>query len=308
MKGYRGLLIVFLFIISFVFLGCDQIPFLQPKSKKSSKAKPPAGANVVAVIGDYYVTSQDLNKEVENYNARVAAQGMAQNKIDSKDKKIAYLRNEISRKYMLYQEALDRGLDKSDEVERELKAAKIDLLVGILLRDELNKIDVSSKEIEDFYNKNKDQLKDPEQRKILEIVSPTEGDAKNVYIELLKGGDFAALAKQYSKGPTASNGGDLGMIGIDPDPAKRIRFDKFYEVAFAPTLDAGGISNIFKGPNGYYIVKVEKIKKSEAKPLTELWDNIKGWLLFEKQQSTITELANKVAGETKVEIYENKVE
>jgi parvulin-like peptidyl-prolyl isomerase len=96
-------------------------------------------------------------------------------------------------------------------------------------------------------------------------------------------------------------------MALELDPQKRIRFDKFYEVAFSPSLEAGGISSIFKGPEGYYIIKLESIKKSEPKALADIWDNIKSWLLFEKQQKAIAELANKLQGETKVEIYEEKV-
>lgn len=306
MHKYKNLLAVL--FIAFAFLGCENIPFLQTKPKKTTQAKPPVGKDVVAIIGDFYITATDLNKEIENYNAQVTAQGMLANKIDSRDKKLAYLRNEVVRKYMLYREALDRGLDKNGDILRELEYTKINLLVTELVRAELTKIEVSSKEIEDFYEQNKELLQEPEQRKILEILTPTEDEAKQVYIELLKGTDFATLAKQYSKSPTASGGGDVGFIALELDPQKRVRFDKFYEVAFSRSLEAGGTSSIFKGPEGYYIIKLENIKKSEAKSLSELWDNIKSWLLFEKQQKALSDLANKLAGEIKVQIYEEKVE
>jgi parvulin-like peptidyl-prolyl isomerase len=306
-KKLSALFLIFLLLI--VLSGCDYLPFFKTKPQKPvAGSLPPVGVIVVAKVGNFYVTGDDLNKEVEAYNTLVNAQGMVQNKVDTRDKKIAYLRNEMVRKYILYQESLDRGLDKKEDIVRALENAKISLLVSELLREETEKVNVASKEIEDFYNQNKELLREPEQRKIFEIVTPTEVDAKQVYIELLKGGDFATLAKQYSKALTAESGGDLGFLTLEPDPKKRIRFDKFYEVAFAPTLEAGGISSIFKGTDGYYIIKLESIKKTEAKSLSELWDNIKQWLLFEKQQKAIAELADKLSGETKIEIYEGKVE
>lgn len=292
----------------FISLGCENFPFFKTKQKKPAEAKPPIGANVVAKVGTFYITSDDLDKEVESFNSLVAAQGMPQNKIDSRDKKIDYLRNEVVRKYILYQEALDRGLDKKEDIAKALENAKISLLVTELLRLEIEKIDVTSKEIEDFYNQNKDALREPEQRRIFEIVTPSEDEAKQVYIQLLQGTNFASLAKERSKAASASKGGDLGFIALDPDPAKRIRFDKFYEVAFSPSLETGSISSIFKGPEGYYIIKLDSVKKSEAKSLSELWDNIKSWILFEKQQKAIADLASKLSGETKIEIYEGKVE
>lgn len=305
----KARILIAVICVGLLSIGCDKIPILAKKALKSeTKNMTPVSGKIVATIGNFNISAEDLNKEVDDYNKILEANRMASGKIDTKEKKLTYLRNELIRKYMLYQEALDRGMDKNEEINRILEKEKVDLLVAELVRTELKKIEVSSKEIEDFYSENKELLKEPEQRKILEIVTETEDQAKQVYIELLKGTDFGALARQYSKAPTAANGGDVGFLALDPDPKKRTKFDKFYEAGFAPSLEAGGISNIFKGPDGFYIIKLDSIKKSETKSLSELWDNIKSWLLFEKQQKAIKDLADKLAGETKVQVYEEKVE
>lgn len=308
MYKMKNLLVILLAL--FLFSACDKLPFMGKPAPdmKPPAQKPPAGETVVATVGNFYITASDLNKEVDNFNALVTAQNLDKNKIDTRDKKVKYLRDEIMRKYILYQEALDRGLDKKPEVAKELEAVKMNLLVGELLNKEFEKIDVSNKEIDDFYNQNKELLKEPEQRRISEIVTPTEDEAKQVYIELLKGADFASLARQYSKSKTASAGGNVGLVAYESNPDKQTRPEKFYEVAFSPSLDAGSTSSIFKTAQGFYIIKVDSIKKSEPKPLSELKDSIKSWLLFEKQQKAIAELAGKLAGETKITIYEEKVQ
>ena len=293
---------------AFLFLGCDNLNFLLPQPKKPAVSKPAVGQIVVAKVGSLYITADDLNREVDTYNELVTQQGVAQNKIDSRDKKINHLKNEVVRKYILYQEALDRGIDKNEEIAKILDTTKMNLLVARLVRDEMQKIEVSDKEIEDFYNQNKEALREPEQRKISEILTNSEDEARQANIELLKGADFATVARQYSKAASASKGGDLGFVPLEFQPDKRIKFDKFYEVAFSPSLERGDLSNIFKGPDGYYIVKVVDIKQAQAKPLSELSDNIKNWLLFQKQEKAIADLASKLLGETKIEIYEGKVE
>ena len=308
MKQYKNLLVA-LFVL-FLLAGCENLPFFKSQSAAKpalAAARMPAGV-VVAKVGNFYITQDELNKEVEAFNNLVTSQGVAQDKIDTRDKKITYLRNELVRKYMLYQEALDRGMDKKEDMMKAIENAKISLLVSELVRQELEKIEVASKEIEDFYNQNKDALREPEQRKISEIVTKTEDEAKQAYIELLKGTDFATMAKQYSKGSTAAGGGDVGFLALEADAKKRIRPDKFYEVAFGSTLEAGGISSIFKAGDSYYIIKLESVKKSEAKPLSEVWDGIKSLLLYRKQNDAIAQLATRLSGETKVEIYEAKVE
>jgi len=64
------------------------------------------------------------------------------------------------------------------------------------------------------------------------------------------GADFAALARQYSDGPTAQNGGDLGTFGRGKmAPA-------FEEAAFK--LEVGQISDIVETPFGFHIIKRTK--------------------------------------------------
>jgi len=56
------------------------------------------------------------------------------------------------------------------------------------------------------------------------------------------------VAKQYSKGPAAEEGGDLGYMGVDelaPGIARGIR-----------NLKSDQISDLVQGPGGYYILKV----------------------------------------------------
>lgn len=305
----RANIFILTLVAGFLFLGCDNLPFLSAGPKKSAVPKPPIGATVVARVGSFYITAEDLDREVQANNALADQQGVPQLKIDTREKKLTYLRDRVVQRYMLYQEAIDRGLDKNEDVARTLEYAKMDLLVRQLMAEELQKIEVTDDEARDFYNKNKEALKEPEQRKILEIVTGTEDEAKQASIELLKGTDFTAVAKQFSKADTASKGGDLGFIIINPDPKQRIRFDKFYEVAFSPSLDAGQISSIFKGPDGkYYIVKVDSIKQSQVRPLTEMKDMIKNYLLTQKQNQVLTDLANRLAGQIKIEVYEGKVD
>lgn len=306
MRKFSNLFI--LFGIIFLFLGCEQLGLLGMKPKKAVP-KPPVGAIVVAMVGDLYITSDDLDKEIEAYNAEMTQKGTPKEKIDTRDKKIAYLRDQLVYRYMLYQDALDRNIDKNPDIERALEYAKMQLLVSKVLSDELQKIEVSDRDVEDFYNQNKEALKEPEQRRISEIAANTEDEARQANIELLRGTDFATVAKQYSKSDSANRGGDLGYLYIDPDPKKRIRFDNFYERAFSPSLGKGEISSIFKGPDGkYYIVKVEDIKKAQTKPLSELKDDIKNYLAREKTNNVMKELADRLKGQIKIEVYEGKVD
>jgi peptidyl-prolyl cis-trans isomerase C len=200
MRKYGNLILIFAAI--FLFLGCENFDFLSLKPKRVA-SRPPAGATVVAKVGDLYITSQDLDKEVEAFNAKMDQEGSPKDKIDTRDKKISFLREQLVYRYMLYQEALDKGIDRDPDIERALEYTKMQLLVSKVLSEELQKIDVSDTEVADFYNKNKEALREPEQRKISEIVTNTEDEAKQAYAQYLTSNDFSGAAKQFSKASSA---------------------------------------------------------------------------------------------------------
>ena len=239
-------------------------------------------------------------KEIEEYNTNVPAD-RPELKIDNKEEKINYLRNEVIRRLLIYQNALDKGLDRSEEVQQAIEKDKRGLLVVQNIKELTKNIDVSSKEVEDYYNTYKEQLKEPEERQVSEIVVGSEQDAKEILIQLLQGGDFAALAKSNSKSSSAKDGGDLGFI---PRGKKSPQFDA---AAFSDSLEAGKTSNIFKTPDGYCIVKLESKRGGKQKPLSEMWDDIKRGLVFLKQQQVIEDLTGKLSSDAKIEVFEGEI-
>jgi len=288
--------------------GCDNLNFLKAKVGNTAKAGVSAPASpaavvrgpVVARVNNMPITLEDLNQDVEAYNSIVSTE-KPEAKISTRDQKINYLRNEMIRRALLSQEAMARGLDRKEEVLRVLEKTKQDLLIMELVRQEADKIEVSSKEIEEYYNTYKEQLKEPEERQVCEIVVSSEQEAKGILIRLLQGEDFATLAKEMSKTPSAKEGGDLGFIQKGKQPPS------FEAVAFSDTLEVGKISNIFKGPDGYSILKLEAKRGGKQKSLSELWDDIKRGLVFLKQQQRIEELIGKLSRDAKLEVYEGEV-
>jgi len=290
-----------LFLLSLV-TGCDKIDFFKPKDLGKPGASPTSQVKgtIVAKVNNIPITLEELNKDIENYNAMVPAD-KPEEKITTLDRKVNYLKNDMVRRVLLYQLGLARGIDKKEEVVKALERTKQDLLVIELLRQEAEKVDISSKEIEDYYNTYKDELKEPEERKIREVVVPSEQEAKEILIQLLQGADFATLARDRSKSASAKDGGDLGFMG------KNKKFAQFDTVAFSESLDVGKISNIFQGPEGYYILKIEAKRGGKEKSLTEMWDDIKRGLTFLKQQRVIKDLMDKLSSEAKLEFYESQI-
>jgi peptidyl-prolyl cis-trans isomerase SurA len=87
---------------------------------------------------------------------------------------------------------------------------------------------------------------------------PEEAEKTGLEIlEKLKGGaDFQSMAKQYSKGSTAQDGGDVGYLAADeiaPFIAQGIR-----------NLRKDQVSGLVQGPGGYYIIKIFDIASKQV--------------------------------------------
>jgi peptidyl-prolyl cis-trans isomerase SurA len=89
---------------------------------------------------------------------------------------------------------------------------------------------------------------------------------EEILAKLKNGEDFAALSKQFSQGPGADEGGDLGSFKtsqLDPELRKAVSGVK-----------EGGVTNLIIKPNGIQILKVIKRQKAEAHPLEEVREDI----------------------------------
>lgn len=79
--------------------------------------------------------------------------------------------------------------------------------------------------------------------------------AQAAYLKIRNGVDFAAVAAEYSNAPDARQGGGLGWRKGSDLP--KLFIDK------ASKLRIGDISEVFKSPNGFHILKVNDRRGSE---------------------------------------------
>lgn len=292
----------------FIFTsGCDKIQKLglspAPASPKGSAGQemPVVKGTIVAKVNNLPITLEELNLEVEAYNSMVPEE-RAEARITTRDQKIAYLKEQMVRALLMYQSALDKRLDASEDVQRYLERAKRELLVMELYRQEVGTMDATSAEIEEYYNVYKDRLKQPEERKLREIIVPSEAEAKDILIQLLQGADFSTLARERSRAASAREGGSLGLLKPGD---KTSEFDK---IAFSETLEAGQVSSIFRVPEGFSIIKIEEIKGGKTLTITEVWDDLKRMLTLLKQQKRVEELVEQLKNNARIEVYESEIQ
>ncbi|HEV8323255.1 MAG TPA: peptidyl-prolyl cis-trans isomerase [Myxococcota bacterium] len=120
--------------------------------------------------------------------------------------------------------------------------------------------------VEAYYKAHPDEFLAPEQARALHIVVATAEEAKQIRDEILKGADFAALARARSLGPEAAEGGDLGYFpkGVMPDG---------FDVVFG--LAAGTMSATVETDSGFHLFKVVDKRDAYLRGLPEVEDAIR---------------------------------
>jgi len=118
-----------------------------------------------------------------------------------------------------------------------------------------SKITLLTPEVEAYYEEHKDDFTEKGKVKLAEIVLLTEGKDKaevkkraDAILEELKNKPFEELAKEYSDGPTADQGGEIGEF------VQGSINQALSDIVFS--IDVGTYSNVIEAEFGYQIVKV----------------------------------------------------
>jgi peptidyl-prolyl cis-trans isomerase SurA len=177
------------------------------------------------------------------------------------------------------------------------------LLSQEVIRHEVgSRMDIGSGEVKAYYDAHKDDFNRPEQVALAEIFLSTEGKtpeevaavrtkADDLHNRLVKGDDFTALAKKYSEGSTAQDGGDLGLF-------EHGQLDQqLTDVVFK--LDKGQLTDVIQTKQGFDILKVLDHYQAGIQPLEKVEGEITNKLYMEKMDPAL----RKYLGELREESY-----
>jgi parvulin-like peptidyl-prolyl isomerase len=192
-----------------------------------------------------------------------------------------------------YEQALETQGLTQEQAKEELRA---NLVAQKLYNKVTEDVTVSDEEIKEYYDTHKSQYVQPQSREVRHILVEKKALADQLYAQLKSGGNFAALAKKYSKDPgSAQNGGKLTVTKGQTVP----EFDK---TTFQ--LKKNELSQPVKTQYGYHIIQALSDIKAESKtPLAKVEASIKQQL--EKQQKD--EAMTKWVEDTKKEYCDSKI-
>ncbi len=201
------------------------------------------------------------------------------------------------------------------------------------LAESAGKIKVTDKDCEDFYKKNPDKFKNPEQvrashilisanayqvgeeikskskkeipteelkKQVEKILADKKAQAEKLAKELQADSTkFETYAKKYSEDPgSAKQGGDLGYF------AKEQMVPEFSKTAFSAKPNT--VSDPVKTEFGYHIIMVQDRRAAGVTPYEQAKDSIKDYLRTEKQIKALDELTAAAKKKAKIEYMEER--
>jgi parvulin-like peptidyl-prolyl isomerase len=105
---------------------------------------------------------------------------------------------------------------------------------------------------------------------------------------LRAGRSFADVAREYSRGVKAGDGGVWPMMSAGNfriEPVERAAFD----------LDEGRVSDVIATDEGFYIVKARQVRPGRVVPFAEAQKEIRRTILAERQQELTREYYGRLA-------------
>ena len=172
--------------------------------------------------------------------------------------------------YEKYRERVRRDIERAQLIEYEVRSKIIirDEVIQKYYEDHRGTFGVAEKvQLAGIFLMRKNMKSEEEMRELYK-------KAQDISAKLKAGADFSQMAANYSEGPGANQGGDLGQFTVDHLEAGL--------KSVVEALPEGGISDPLVRPNGIQIIKVVKKQTGKIRSLEEMREAIYGILYQEE--------------------------
>lgn len=240
-----------------------------------------------------YLTNLRLQEKIDLLIDDVLIRQQAKKfKIDVSDKEVEGIIDNIKKQYLIDDAELKEKL-KEDNISYEdfVAGLRSNVVKGRLLTRVISPdVNLTEKDLRQYYDKHKDEFVDEEYRLQQIFVSGQRDGQKRIteaYNLLQEGKSFEAVAKDYSdETKSATAGGDIGYVKkVDLIPQL---------LAAVVFLTPGVYSSIITTPYGFHILKLVEKKKGEM-------------LTFEMARDSIHEKIVQVESEKRYKDYVGKL-
>lgn len=241
---------------------------------------------VAAKVNNHIISAQDVLNAVSTLPENVKTKPLFE----------IYPRviNELINKHLITKRAYSEKLDLDQNVINLIKKNKDSILAKYWLNNFI-KNETSEENVKNFYNNYVKSFQEYTEINASHILVKTKNEAVSIINKLNNKSQFSELARAYSIGPSAKNGGNLGWFG----PGQMVK--EFEKAAFL--LEKGNISQKpIKTKFGFHVIKLNDIRNAKPKKLNEIKNNI-----IEKiTKISLSNLENKIRKNEKVVIIKFK--
>ncbi len=217
----------------------------------------------------------------------------------------------------------DMKLDSMEELEKAAQSQGISfedfkqnlrnqiITQQVIGKEVGSRLAINKEDIQKFYDEHKSEMEQPETIRLSEILISTDAKpndttdeaqrlkaaqakADDLVAQIRNGANFDDIAKKNSDGPTAAQGGDLGVF-------KRGTLAKQLEdKTFA--MKAGEVSDAIQTKQGFVILKVTEHHDAGVPPLSQVEPRIQDALYMKKLQPALREYLTKLREDAFIDI------
>jgi len=311
-------------LIAMIGAGCEKFGGAKPASPAVTAAQQvaalvplrpaPSPVEIVAKVNDATIGKRDVELALQELKAKVQARGGTWKPLTTEQ--LQRVLDELVSAELSAQDALARGLSRKTDTQSRFWYSYRTFFSQEWLALQLDqlKAEVNATEVAQFYETNKRGFREPETIRVRELMVSSEDQAKTALVKLLEGVDFLAVAEQISIRPEAARGklaeqwvmrGNDKAVFAASDAAIRSLDPVLEQAAFA--IDkVGSVSNYVKGADGaFHIFQLAERKDGRQKPLTDVSDNIRNFLILQKLSEKSDGLRKKAG--TKVETFPERL-
>jgi len=232
-----------------------------------------AFAQNAAVVNNKPIPKQ----KVDDFVQALTAQGRP----DTPELRAA-VREELIARELFMQEAEKKGLARNADVQKQLDAARQEIMIRALIRDYLKSHPITEEDIKAEYAKVTKQAGEKEYR-ARHVLVEKEDDAKKIIEQLKKGAKFEDLAKQSKDTGSAANGGDLDWNApgtfVKPfsDAMVKLEKGKYTETPVQTQF-------------GWHVIRLDDVRDAKAPPIEQVRPQIQQELERRRIQTLQAEL------------------
>ena len=249
---------------------------------------------VFATVNNENITIKDIDRMLNSLEDQRA---FSQLKEDERQ----LLLNQVIENKLVLQHAKAEKIQNHPLYKEALKNFQNKMMVEVWMKKEFDAVQVSSEELQTYYNDHLQEFKQQEEIKARHIVVKTEQEAQKI-IEQLKQNKkdtqkyFIQLAKEHSIGPSAPKGGDLGWF------KKGTMLESFWQEA--KSLKSNTFSSKpIQTQYGYHIIYVDGKQQAYTIAFEEIVDVIKDKVKMQKFQSQIASTILKLKQKADIQLH-----